>query len=98
MSKFGSFVAGLLTGAAIGSVLGLLYAPNDGKHTRDKLTYQLSRLQDMLKELLESKETIVSEAKSIGEANITKTQREAEKLRAEMEKVQKQIKETKKNS
>ena len=42
MSKTGNFIAGLFTGAMAGTVLALLYAPDTGKNTRDRLSYRLS--------------------------------------------------------
>jgi gas vesicle protein len=94
MSRITSFILGVFTGAAIGSVLGILYAPNDGKHTRDKLSYQISRLQDAIKELMERKEALMNDAKSQGMENINNTKREAKKLQAELDKLTRQLKET----
>ena len=38
MSKSGNTILALITGAAIGSVLGLLYAPEKGDETRRKIS------------------------------------------------------------
>ena len=51
-----SFFVGLL----LGGVFGVLFAPDRGNNTRDKLTYRLNkyklRIQDLLEEILEDKE------------------------------------------
>ena len=52
MSKTGNFIAGLFTGAMAGTVLALLYAPDTGKNTRDRLSYRLSNYRDELNELI----------------------------------------------
>jgi gas vesicle protein len=43
--KPGSFLAGLLTGAAIGGVFALLYAPKSGKETREQLKGKLEEYE-----------------------------------------------------
>ena len=42
MSKTGNFIAGVFTGAMTGTVLALLYGPDTGKNTRDRLSYRVS--------------------------------------------------------
>ncbi len=46
MKSVSSFITGLLAGAAIGGVLALLYAPQSGKETREKLKVKLSELEN----------------------------------------------------
>lgn len=54
-----SFIS-LIVGLIIGGVLGILFAPDKGNNTRDRLTYRLNkyklRIQDLLEEILEDKE------------------------------------------
>ncbi len=45
---FLAFLGGLATGAA----LGILFAPDTGKNTRDRLSFQLDKYLKKLKELL----------------------------------------------
>jgi len=72
MNENGKVVAALLAGLAAGAVIGLLFAPEKGSETRDKLNDSLTDLGDVLKEraeeqfdqLNELKEKLVSLVKS----------------------------------
>jgi gas vesicle protein len=46
MANSGSTLLALITGAAIGAVAGLLYAPDSGDVTREKLGKEAKRAQD----------------------------------------------------
>ncbi len=48
MANTGSTLLALITGAAIGAGLGLLYAPESGEHTRKKLRKDAEDAQDRL--------------------------------------------------
>jgi len=89
MSKTGNFIAGLLTGAMAGTVLALLYAPDTGKNTRDRLSYRLSNyrdeLNDLISELRKEKQKLISEAKVKGEAVVSDAKQKADNLIQEAE-------------
>ena len=89
MSKTGNFIAGLVTGAMAGTVLALLYAPDTGKNTRDRLSYRLSsyrdELNDLIDQLNQEKQKLISEAKKKGEAVVSDAKQKADHLIKEAE-------------
>lgn len=89
MSKSGNFVAGLITGAMAGTVLALLYAPDTGQNTRNRLSYQLSsykdELNDLIAELRKEKQKLMSEAKEKGEKVVSEAKEKADNLIREAE-------------
>jgi len=95
MSK-GSNLFSFISGAAIGAIVGILYAPDKGENTRDKLTYRLDKYKEMLEELLEDiadgKELNLSAAKSDGEKVINSAKQKAEQLLSDVDQLLGQIK------
>jgi len=81
--KSNTFLA-FLTGAATGAILGLLYAPDKGENTRDKLSYQLDKykkkLDELIREIMEGEELAESEAKIEGEKIVSDAKEKAERL------------------
>jgi len=53
MSKSRDVLFAFLAGAAAGAVLGVLFAPDTGKNTREKLSFQLEKYRDQLQQLLD---------------------------------------------
>jgi len=53
MNDSGKVVVALLAGVAAGVVLGLMFAPEKGSETRDKISDSLSDLADAVKERAE---------------------------------------------
>jgi len=88
MSRSKDFTLGLLSGALIGSVVALLYAPDKGSNTRDVISYRLSKYLDELTHLIErlnqEKESI-SDAKRKGDEVVEDARRRAEDLINEAE-------------
>ena len=44
--KSGDFLAGVLVGALIGAALGLLFAPEPGEETRERVAQQARKLKE----------------------------------------------------
>jgi gas vesicle protein len=94
----GTFLAvlvGVFTGATVGATLGILYAPDKGKNTRDRLTYQLDKYRDRLKELIdelvEGKDEPANTAKHEGQRVINDAREKAERLLGDVEQLMGQI-------
>jgi gas vesicle protein len=51
MKPSGTFIAGLLAGAAIGGIVALLYAPQSGKDTREQLKQKFKKIEEELENL-----------------------------------------------
>ncbi len=58
MESTGKIVAGVLAGVAVGAVLGLLFAPDKGSNTRNKLS---ESMKGFGKELADQAEGFISD-------------------------------------
>lgn len=81
---------GFLAGGAVGALVGILYAPDKGKNTRDKVSFQLVRVRERLKQLVDElgdKDGDLPEsfAKTEGEALTNKTREQAKRLMEEVD-------------
>ena len=78
-----SFFA-FLFGIFAGGILGLLFAPEKGSQTRDRLSFLLDkykkRVEELMAELVDGKEEGDNKAKSEGEKIIDNTKQKAEEL------------------
>lgn len=85
----------LITGAAVGLAVGVLFAPDTGSNTRGRVSYNLFRfkasLEDILREL-QSEDLPESAARSEGERVITDAKNKAEELLKDVETLIGQIK------
>ena len=52
MSKKGNTLLAFLAGASIGALLGVLYAPDKGSNTREKLSFRLDKYKKMLEDFI----------------------------------------------
>jgi len=96
MSKSSRSFWAFVVGATAGAIVGILYAPDKGENTRNKLYYQLNKYRDQLKELIndivDGKEVIETTAKSEGKKVVQEAKIKTEKLLEDVEKMMTQIK------
>ncbi len=85
----------------MGSVIMLLYAPEDGSNIRDTISYRLSSYMDDLNRLIEkliNEKEITSDAKKQRNKVVQDARQRAENLIKEAENLLHSIEETKKNA
>lgn len=84
MSKLGGSFFAFLVGVISGGVLGILYAPDKGANTRDRLTYQLDKVKKQLEVFIQSvvdgKEVLDNDAKDQGKKIVKDAKDKAERL------------------
>jgi gas vesicle protein len=97
MSKKGdNLLMVFLAGAAAGAILGILYAPDKGSNTREKLSFQLDKykkmLEDYLANVVAGKEpTLSTEAKSQGQKVVSETTDKAQRLLDDVDELLEQL-------
>lgn len=91
-----SFIS-LILGLIIGGIFGILFAPDKGNNTRDRLTFRLNKykrkLEDLLDEIIDEKDSIDSEAKTKGKKVVDDAKTKAERLIKDVDGILSKIKE-----
>ncbi|NLR92773.1 MULTISPECIES: YtxH domain-containing protein [Flammeovirga] len=91
----GSSLFGFVAGAAAGALLGVLFAPDKGRNTRERLSYKLDKyreeLEDLIEDLLEERKVAVTAAKSEGQKVIDDAIKHAEELMGEVDALKERI-------
>ncbi len=94
--KSNNALMAFLAGAAAGAILGILYAPDKGSNTREKLSFQLDKykkmLQDYLDSMMSGKENpLSSEAQPQGQKVVSEAQGKAKQLLDDVDELLEQI-------
>lgn len=88
MSKAKDYTVGLVSGAIVGSIFALLYAPDKGSNTRDVVSYRLSSYIGEVKRLIDElthEQHITSDAKKKSDLVVEDARQRAEDLIKEAE-------------
>jgi gas vesicle protein len=97
MTSKGTGLFTFLLGAGIGTAIGIIFAPDKGINTRQKLSYQLDQYREKILSTLdelvsEEIQSTGSEAKVRSEKVVTEAKNKAEKLLDDVDKLINQIK------
>lgn len=84
MARSGESFFAFLFGIVTGAVIGILFAPDKGRNTRDQLSFHLDkykkRLEGLAKELIEGNELEDNNEKKKGNKVVSEVKNKAEKL------------------
>lgn len=84
MKSGSSFITGLLAGVAIGGVIALLYAPQSGKETRDKIKQKFADLEKELEALKNKAGQKSDKVRSDLEERLSQLRKDVENLSGEV--------------
>ncbi len=95
MSKSSNSFLAFISGALSGALLGILYAPDKGVNTRERLSFTLDKykkqLEELIDDIIDGKNITASDAKNYGKQVVDETKEKAEKLLSDVDQLIDQI-------
>jgi gas vesicle protein len=92
MKSTGSFLVGLLSGAAIGAALGLLYAPDKGHITRKKLSRKADDMKDEFNGKLDEMREYVNDSLGLVRDKVSDVKEKVEDMKSKVNKKETEVK------
>lgn len=88
MNKSGDFMAGLVVGGLIGTVIGILYAPKSGRETREEIG---QKADELLAKVKEEYEYAAEKSRKAYEASVKRLKALEEKALEKVEDVSEKV-------
>ncbi|AQG82178.1 YtxH domain-containing protein [Spirosoma montaniterrae] len=96
MNRIARDVTFMLVGIGVGTAIGMLFAPEKGMVTRDRLSFRLSKyreqLEQLLNELMTSADLPENLSKNEGQRVVNDAREKAERLLEDVDRLMAQIK------
>ncbi|MBX3101943.1 MAG: YtxH domain-containing protein [Bacteroidetes bacterium] len=92
MTRTTSNLIAFLGGFAAGITVGILYAPDSGKNTREKIRNRLSKYYDQLKNVVQEKQQIQDQGDYLSSYKEREDYRKAQELLNEVENILDELK------
>jgi gas vesicle protein len=96
MNKKMTALVGFISGAAAGAAIGMLFAPDKGRETRDRLSFRMEKYRDQLRDLTDAISSnrdinVPSAAQSEGRRVVNDAKDKANKLLGDVDSLINQI-------
>jgi gas vesicle protein len=90
MKSTSSFLIGLLSGAAIGAAIGILYAPDKGDVTRKKLARKAEDMKDEFDEKLDEMKSYLNDSLGLVKDKVNDVKDKVEDIKEKITKKEKE--------